>query len=84
MLGVLAARGWGGEQEGHAMPFSFHRQPGRCAWEPMPRTPHPSTPLLNCGSLSTQATGDASWEPGKPIYRFDSGSDRVEIFLEFN
>jgi len=34
--------------------------------------------------LIVQATGDESWEPGKPIYRFDSGSERIEIYLEFN
>ncbi|PRW44559.1 petal death [Chlorella sorokiniana] len=44
----------------------------------------PAVAGVDLEGLVKQATGDEAWEPGKPIYRFDSGNDRIEIWLEFN
>ena len=46
-----------------------------------PALPQPLLPGAH--PLLPQATGDPGWEPAKPIYRFDSGADRIEVFLEF-
>ena len=44
----------------------------------------PAVAGVDLEGLVKQATGDAAWEPSKPIYRFDSGDDRIEVFLEFS
>ena len=49
----------------------------------------PAVGGVDLEGLVKQATGDAAWEPSKPIYRFDppegsAGGDRVEVFLEFS
>ncbi|PSC69845.1 Phosphoenolpyruvate carboxylase family isoform 2 [Micractinium conductrix] len=44
----------------------------------------PAVAGVDLEGLVKQATGDAEWEPSKPLYRYEAGSDRIEIFLEFN
>lgn len=39
---------------------------------------------MDLEGLVKQATGDAAWEPSKPIYSFDSDGNRIEVFLEYS
>ncbi|KAL4428516.1 hypothetical protein ABPG75_002605 [Micractinium tetrahymenae] len=44
----------------------------------------PAVAGVDLEGLVKQATGDADWDASKPLYRYDSGSERIEVFLEFS
>jgi hypothetical protein len=44
----------------------------------------PAVAGVDLEGLVRRATGDAGWEPSRPVYAYDAGSDRIEVFLEYS
>lgn len=49
---------------------------------PLPSATPPQLAGIDLEGLLKQAKGEG-WDPSKPVLEFDSGSERTEIWLEF-